>query len=151
MSMTPAAGIEELRKRLAAVHAIPEQVITAAHKEILPMLPVYTGTYRDAVQFAVSDGGAQAMLFISMRSLMDAQQTGQTELFDGGFGKPIDLDYIDANIHGRPPSGPYPLRIEAHGRPTTKSPSGQDAWDMTEDLVAVGIRERLLAASRGSF
>jgi hypothetical protein len=149
--MTPEAGIAELRRRLAAVEVVPEQVITATHKKMLPMIPVYTGTYRDAVKFAVSDGGQQAMLYVSMRSMMDAQQTGQAELFDEGLGKAIDLDYISANIHGRPPEGPYPLRIETLGRPTNKSPSGKDLWDEVEDIVGIDIQERLLAASRGAI
>jgi len=142
---TPYDGIVELKRRLAAMGVLPQRVIEAAHLQIIAGIPVYTGTYKRAVTFKVLPDGSVAAVYVDEESLQAAASM-QTELFED---PQKTLDYIYENIHGKPPEGPYVRRIEQHGRPTEKNPSGQDLWLMAWRDAYIAFVELMEKTARG--
>lgn len=146
MNLTPHEGMLEMKRRLQSLQFIPARVVQAAHQQIIGGVPVYTGTYRRAVTFVVSADGKVARVYVDVTTLR-AAASARGESFSENPQKA--LDYIYENVHGKPPEGPYVERIEQHGRPTDKTPDGQDLWLMAWRDSYVMFHDLLDKASRG--
>lgn len=123
MALTPHQGIEVLKRRIAALHTVPLATIEAAHRNIMPLIPVYTSTYRGAVEIRSTPFGA--ILFLTESGLLDSARRNAAQITDALNMTPEE--YVDDD---------YPVRIETAGRPKTgQSPSGQGAWSDTTDFA----------------
>jgi hypothetical protein len=126
--MDAIAGLEALKQRIQALGQLPSEVINLANKHIMAEVPVYTGAYQSAIQTEFAEN--QAAIYISEAALVAAQVTG---------GMKPERAVLD--IYGTGPSGPYPLRIEAHGGPS--SGAGLNMWLEASEIVQQAIEAKL--------
>jgi hypothetical protein len=151
MTLSPQAGFQELMRRVNSTRSIPVAVIQQAHRELLPLIPVYTGAYKRGVMMLIEKNGQRALLYVSAESLQAGQRKATPTLGKDFPAKDTDRDYVFMNIHGKDPEGPYPLRIEEHGRPTGKFPRGDDAWGQTRARTHDLILQQLALAAKGAL
>ena len=126
MPMTVEEGLALLGRKIAALHNAPGEVIVQAERELMPQVPVYTGTYRGAIRSEVDD--EHATLYLSEANLQDSAALNTEGAGNWKGIWHIMSNYVYANLHHRPPEGPYPIRIEEYGRPSGRIPSGRNIW-----------------------
>lgn len=126
--MDAIAGLEALKQKLQALSQLPSEVIHQADMHIMAEVPVYTGAYQSAIQTEFAEN--QASIYISEAALVAAQVSGGM--------KP---ERATQDIHGTGPAGPYPVRIEAHGGPS--SGQGQAMWQEASEIVQQAIEAKL--------
>jgi hypothetical protein len=100
----------------------------------MPLIPVYTGTYKDSI-FTKHENDS-ASLLITEESLVASAARNVPQ------DKWTIEEYIEDSPH-------YPPRIEASGRPTDASPSGQAAWKETAEFVKAAIPGAIRKAYNG--
>lgn len=123
MALTPLQGIAVLKRKIAAMQTVPEATIEAAHRKLMPLIPVYTSTYLDAIEIQSSPFGA--ILFLTEAGLLDSARRKAAAITDRLNMSPEQ--YVDDD---------YPVRIESSGRPKSElSPSGRGAWSDTTDFA----------------
>lgn len=123
MALTPLQGIAVLRRKIAAMQTVPKSTIEAAHRNLMPLIPVYTSTYRGAIEILGTPFGA--ILFLTEAGLLESAQRNAAQITDRLNMTPEE--YVDDD---------YPVRIESAGRPKSGlSPSGRGAWSDTTDFA----------------
>lgn len=142
--------IRKVRERLLL--NVPQAPIDAAHKTLQAELPLYTGTYRDAVEIRadLQQDRAIFQLFVNEGTLRASAAQHEVDIAEGGrpgrgVSDPLSPeDYIFGQARPtktkrryRIDSGsePYIKRIEATGPP--KSDQGQNAWALATATAGV--------------
>ena len=129
-------GMAELMKRVNALRTVPAQVIEQAHRSIMPLIPVYTGTYQGGVEMEIGKG--YASLQLTEDALLSSARAHAGEIHSAMSMTPEE--YVE---------DAYPTRIEAAGRPSDREPSGQAAWRNTVSVARELLVNQMLRASRG--
>jgi hypothetical protein len=143
-------GLERMQRRLNRLAAVPRAVTTVAMSIIEVHVPVYTGTYRDAIRWDTSNP-LDCAIYVSERSLLES--AGKHAANIAAMAIPTDLSpeqYITGGVHPAHPPVPYalhpyeelyPLRIERTGAPKTYD--GAQMWLMAEGEARKELREQL--------
>lgn len=136
MAKTVHQGMAELMKRVNALRTVPAQVIEQAHRHLMPLIPVYTGTYAGGV--GVEFGKGYASLRLTEDALLSSARAHAGEIHAAMSMTPEE--YV---------SDIYPTRIEAAGRPSDREPSGQAAWRNTLSVARELLMKQMRLAGRG--
>lgn len=147
MAQSLEAYLKKLDRRLNRLARIKNPTIQAADNIISAEIPVYTGAYQQAVKKKSTKD--YAGIWVDRKGLIAAQPKSIT--YDVG-GEQVTVqagvDRAFDNIHGEPPEGPYPLRIEAHGGPG--SGNGAGMWELAADTARQVIAEELARVARSN-
>ena len=147
--------IDQMNERLWRAETVPQTAIQEAEKQLIVLLPEYTGTYRDSVEAVpVGDEGGWSLRVTEEKLIEEAGKNDIAFDDEGGTVETSAADYVYDVAHprfGKPdtPSGPYPLRIEAHGRLLDKQPSGEGAWADIAAKTGVFINQSLERIAKG--
>lgn len=115
--------------------------IEVGHKELMSRIPVFTGTYQDAVELGFTGRGYQ--LSITHEGLVASAErnTDDGSLYAYAEADPVKGDRFDL-LEGT--DKPYVERIEAIGSPVTDM--GEGAWEAATVLVGDRFEEMLQKA-----
>lgn len=144
MFVTPEMAAKVLGRKLQRLRNVPSEVIDQAHRMLMPKIPVYTGTYEEAVEVVHSISAAslrvtsQGLLASAEINVTAAMEAAQAQGKEWTFGGPAE--YIGRFPH-------YLPRIEAFGSP--KQQMGQFAWREVAGVVALDLPAAIRKAYNG--